>query len=234
MISPAAGSVLSLQGVTLGGRRGARGEAALDLDLGRGDVALVQVEDAGDAASLVGLCLGLADPAAGFARFLGVDWTARAPTERLRRRRRVGAVMQAEVWPTHLSVEEAIVLPRTFRSPRPRAEVLAEATGLARLFGLPGLPVGHQETVRRATLVRAACVRGFLGGPDLVVVQDQAVEENADLALPMAQAIAAAAGRGGAVLWIVASLAAQAARLVQADQVLRLEGRGLVRARGRR
>jgi len=234
MTSLAAGSVLSLHSVALAGRDGTRAGTAFSLDLGRGDVAIVQVEDAGDAVSLVGLCLGLSDPANGHARFLGVDWTTRTPVERLQRRRRIGAVLQAETWPTHLSVEEAVLLARTFRSKQPRAEVLAEATGLARMFGLPGLPVGQRETIRRATLLRAACVRGFLGEPDMVVIQDQAVEEVSDLALPMAQAIAAAAGRGAAVLWIIANLAARAARLVQTDRVLRLDGRGLMPARSRR
>ena len=50
----------------------------------------------------------------------------------------------------------------------------------------------------------------------------------------MAQAIAAATGRGAAVLWIIANLAARAARLVQTDRVLRLDGRGLMPARSRR
>lgn len=230
----AAGSVLSLQGVALAGRRVATSQAAFSLDLARGDVAIVQAEDAGDAMSLVNLCLGLADPTIGFARFLGVDWTTRSLSERLRRRRRIGAVLQAEVWPSHMTVEEAILLTRSFRSDQPMAEVLGDATGLARLFGLPGLPVGRQEAIPPRALVRAACVRGFLGNPDLIVIQDQTIEQIADLALPMAQAISAASGRGGAVLWIVASLAAQAARFIQTDHVFRLEGRGLVRARSQR
>ena len=165
MTSLPAGSILSLHGVALAGRDGTRAGTAFSLDLDRGDVAIVQVEDAGDAVSLVGLCLGLSDPANGHARFLGVHWTTRTPVERLQRRRRIGAVLQAEIWPTHLSVEESVLLGQNLPVGAAAAEVLAEATGLARTFGCPAFPVGPRETIRRATLLRAACVRGFLGGP---------------------------------------------------------------------
>ncbi len=66
-------------------------------------------------------------------------------------------------------------------------------------------------------LVRAACVRGFLGSPDLIVVQDQVLDQSSELAVPMAQAISAACDRGATVLWITASLATQAAQFVQRE-----------------
>jgi hypothetical protein len=74
-------------------------------------------------------------------------------------------------------------------------------------------------------------VRGFLGSPDLIVVQDAALEQTPELAVPMAQAISAARDRGGAVLWVAASLAAAATEFIEAEQVLRLGEQGLVRAR---
>ena len=74
-------------------------------------------------------------------------------------------------------------------------------------------------------------MRGFLGAPDLIVVQDQALDDAADLAVPMAQAIAGARDRGGTVLWITATLAAQAARFVNPDRVFRLGDQGLIPVR---
>ena len=64
-------SVLSLQGVALTDRQFSAHTARLDLELPHGEGALVQVEDEHDAAMLVDLCLGLADPGAGEVRFLG-------------------------------------------------------------------------------------------------------------------------------------------------------------------
>jgi phospholipid/cholesterol/gamma-HCH transport system ATP-binding protein len=223
--------VLSLQGVTLAERQLSATTALLDLDLSRGEVALVQVDDEADALALVDLCVGLTDPGAGHVHFLGVDWRTRNPRQRLRRRRRIGSVMQTHVWPSHMSVIESVLLARHYHFDRPQAEVIADATQLARLFGLPGLPAGRRETTSNRALVRAACVRGFLGAPDLIVVQDQALDEAADLAVPMAQAIAGTRDRGGTVLWITATLAAQAARFVNTDQVFRLGDQGLVPVR---
>ncbi len=196
MALPLSRSVLSLQGVTPAERRFSATPTRLDLELPRGAVALLQVDDEADASALVDLCVGLSDPGAGRVRFLGVDWTTRNPRERLTRRRRI-----------------------------------ADATALARLFGLPGLPVGRSETTPLRALIRAACVRGFLGSPDLIVVHDQMLDQSAGLAVPMAQAISAACDRGATVLWITTNLAARAAEFVHANHVLRLGDGGLVPVR---
>ena len=224
-------SVLSLQGVTPVQRQFAAMPTSLDLELPRGAVALVQVDDEGDASALVDLCVGLIDPGAGEVRFRGVDWTTRTPRERLTRRRRIGAIVHTDVWPSHMTVMEAVLVARFYHFDRPSAEVIADATELARLFGLPGLPVGRRETTPLRALVRAACVRGFLGSPDLIVVQDHLLDQTAELAVPMAQAISAARHRGATVLWITASLAAQAVQFVQADHLFRLGDSGLVPVR---
>lgn len=225
--------ILSLQAATFGERQLSTTTTRIDLELPRGGITLVQVDDEIDAAALVDLCIGITTPTDGRVRFLGVDWQSRGPREQLMRRRRIGTVVQTHVWPAHMNVFDAVLVARFYHFDRPRAEVIAEATALARLFGLPGLPVGRRETTPRRALVRAACVRGFLGAPDLIVVQDQALEATADLAVPMAQAIAEALDRGATVLWIVESLAAEAARFVVADQVLRLGDQGLVQVRRR-
>ncbi|MGH8428891.1 MAG: hypothetical protein ACREUF_00670, partial [Solimonas sp.] len=57
--------VLSLKEVMLAERQFSSTPARLDFELPRGDVALVQVDDEADATTLVDLCLGLIDPAAG-------------------------------------------------------------------------------------------------------------------------------------------------------------------------
>jgi phospholipid/cholesterol/gamma-HCH transport system ATP-binding protein len=109
--------------------------------------------------------------------------------------------------------------------------LIAEATGLARLFGLPGLPAERREATRRQALLRAGCVRGFLGSPDLVLVHDQLLDRTSELAIPMAHAIAATRARGGAVLWLTAAMVAPAAQYIEADHVYRLGDAGLLRMR---
>ena len=224
-------SVLTLEAATLGAQPLSFNTAALDFELPRGEVAVVHVDDDDEATALVDLCSGLAAPAGGHVRFLGVDWTTRTPRERLRRRRRIGAVVQTEIWPPHMTIMDSILLARVYHFERPREEAVADATTLARLFGLPGLPTERRESVPTRTLVRAGCVRGFLGSPDLVIVQDPLLDRMSELAVPMAQTVAATRRRGGAVLWITASNVSQAAQFVEPEHVLRLGDHGLVRMR---
>jgi len=233
MVQRFAGSVIALEGASLEVGHVVLEPTPLDLDLAHGEAALIHVDDEEDATALVDLCTGLATPAIGHVRFLGVDWTTRTPREQLQRRRRIGAVVQTEVWPPHMTIMESILLPRLYHG-RSRDEAVADGTALARLFGLPGLPTDHREAVQTQALVRAACVRGFIGTPDLVMVQDQLLDRMPELAVPMAQAVGATRQRGGAVLWITAGIASAAAEFIEPDHVLRLGERGLMRMRGTR
>jgi len=224
-------SVLALEGATLAERAFSATPALLDLDLRRGEVAMVHVDDDDEASALVDLCVGFGAPARGLVRFLGLDWATRTRPQRLHRRRRIGAVMRTDVWPSYMTIMESLLLTRLYHFDRPRAEAVAEATALARLFGLPGLPAGRRETTSRYALVRAGCVRGLMGSPDLVLVQDPLLDHTPDLAVPMAQAISAVRARGGAVLWISAGMAAPAAQFVATDHVFRLGDSGFIRMR---
>jgi phospholipid/cholesterol/gamma-HCH transport system ATP-binding protein len=105
---------------------------------------------------------------------------------------------------------------------------------LGRRFGMPGLPLGGPETVRARDLVRAACVTAFLGTPELVVIADRTLDGIPELAAAMAQAVGEVQDRGGAVLWLVGSFTAPAARFVAADHALRLRDRGLSPVRRQR
>jgi len=224
-------TVLSLEAAALTERPSSGLPALLDLDLRRGEVAVIHVDDDSEALAMVDLCVGLTAPASGHVRFLGVDWATRTRPERLRRRRRVGIVAQTEVWPSQMTIMDSILLAQLHHSERSRDDLVAEAIELARLFGLPGLPAERREATRRHALLRAGCVRCFLGAPDLVLVHDHLLDRTSELAVPMAQAILATRARGGAVLWVSASAAVPATQFVEADQVHRLGDAGLVRMR---
>jgi phospholipid/cholesterol/gamma-HCH transport system ATP-binding protein len=224
-------TVLALEAAALSERSLSASPAHIDLDLRRGEVGIIHVDDESEASAMVDLCVGLAVPASGRVRFLGVDWATRTRPQQLHRRRRVGVVAQTDVWPAQMTIMDSILLAPLYHSDRSRDEVVAEATGLARLFGLPGLPADSRETTPRRVLVRAGCVRGFLGSPDLVLMQDRLLDHTPDLAAPLAQAISASCARGGAVLWITSTRASPASRFVEADHAYRLGDTGLVRTR---
>jgi predicted ABC-type transport system involved in lysophospholipase L1 biosynthesis ATPase subunit len=224
-------TVLALEAAALTERSISGSPAHLDLDLRRGEVGMIHVDDDSEASAMVDLCVGLAMPASGRVRFLGVDWATRTRPQRLHRRRRVGVVAQTEVWPAQMTIMESILLAPLYHSDRSRDELIAEATGLARLFGLPGLPAEPREATRRQALLRAGCVRGFLGSPDLVLVHDQLLDRTSELAIPMAQAVSMTRARGGAVLWLTAGMVSPAAQHIEADLVYRLGDAGLIRMR---
>jgi phospholipid/cholesterol/gamma-HCH transport system ATP-binding protein len=224
--------VLSLEAAALAGRTMSGAPTLVDLSLRRGEVALVHVDDDAEAFAMVDLCVGMTAPATGHVRFLGVDWATRNRPERLRRRQRIGVVVQTDVWPSQMTIMESILLAQLHHSGRSRDELVAQATELARQFGLPGLPAEGRDATQRQALLRAGCIRGFLGAPDLVLVHDALLDHASELAVPMAQAISATRARGGAVLWVsVGAAAVQAIQFVEADQIHRLGDAGLVRMR---
>jgi len=224
--------VLSLEAVVLPERAVAAAPAQLDLALRRGELGIIHADDDGDSFSMIDLCIGLMVPAGGRVRFLDVDWATRSRPQRLHRRRRIGLVAQTGVWPPQMTIMDSILMAQLYHSNRPRDELLGEATDLARLFGLPGLPAERRDATRRQILLRAGCVRGFLGSPDLVLVHDQLLDRTPELAVPMAQAVTAARMRGGAVLWISTGTASGAAQHVEADHVYRM-GDGRLARMGR-
>jgi phospholipid/cholesterol/gamma-HCH transport system ATP-binding protein len=224
-------TVLGLEAAVLTQRSLSGSPAQLDLDLRRGEVAMIHVDDDTEASAVVDLCVGLAPPPSGHVRFMGIDWATRTRPQRLRRRRRVGVVAHTDVWPPQMTIMDSLLLAPLYHSDRTRDELIADAIGLARLFGLPGLPAERRESTRPQALLRAGCVRGFLGSPDLVLVHDQLLDRTAELAVPMAQAIAAVRARGGVALWLTAATTSLAAQHVEPDQVYRLGETSLIRMR---
>ena len=221
-------SVLSLRGVALSARRRTD---TVDFDLAHREVAIVELDEYSDADAFIDLCLGLVEPPTGEVYCLGQPWQALGYHDRLDHRSRIGTLIDSQVWPAHMPVVQIALAPLLYHTDRTEAEAIAEATVLARRFGLPGLPTAVSEQVPAGDLVRAACVRAFLGAPELVVIADPALESAGELGTALAQAIGAVQDRGGAVLWLIHEYGASAARYVSADQVWRLDDRGLVPAR---
>jgi len=187
----------------------------------------MQIDDEGDTASFIDVCLGLVEPLHGEVHCLGEAWQARSYREALAQRGRIGTLVDSQVWAAHQPIIRLVLEPRLHHTDETEDDAVAAGTVLARRFGLAGLPIGTPETLRTGDLVRAACVRAFLGTPEFVLIADDTIEGMGELSVAMAQAIGAVQDRGGAVLWLLKSMAAPAARFVAADHVLRLGDRGL-------
>jgi phospholipid/cholesterol/gamma-HCH transport system ATP-binding protein len=179
------------------------GLSDVSFELNRGDLFLVRIERENERLPLADAMQGLAGINSGSVSFMGEDWDD-LPTDRAAAQRgRIGRLFDDEAWISDLDVEENILLAQMHHTKRTEAEIINEALGLARIFGLPGLPRGRAEKVRRWDLRKAACIRAFLGRPELIIIEQPVRGLYADLIAPLINAVESARRRGAAVIWTV-------------------------------
>jgi phospholipid/cholesterol/gamma-HCH transport system ATP-binding protein len=199
-----------------------------DLKLGPGDLALVDAPDAAQSAWFADLCCGLVPLAEGRVRFLGRDWAAMPHELGAALRGRIGRVFAIGGWIGFLDVATNILLPQLHHTRGDLNELRNRATGLARTFGLPGLPLGRAIDLSPRDLACASCVRAFLGDPVLLLLESPVSGQFSDLKAPLIDAVAAARGRGAAAIWFSRSDLVLRDRSFPASQRWRLAERGLV------
>ena len=205
--------------------------AALDLTLSEGDFAVIEVPGSRRGAAFADLCSGLAPLTAGNVRFLGRDWdrTPRRHADALRGR--IGRLFHLPLHPDTQDVANRLLLARLHHSLKPEATLRAEAAKLAQRFGLPGLPAGPARHLTDLDLLRAACVRVFLGEPRLVILELPGTSQQDDLLLTLLEVGAEARGQGVTVMWLAASGPATRDRSVRPTHRLRLSDVGLAPVR---
>jgi phospholipid/cholesterol/gamma-HCH transport system ATP-binding protein len=200
--------------------------ACASLTLAHGAFELIDAGDEGQAAALSDLCSGLIEPMEGVVRFLGHDWKSLPHDYANALRGRIGRDFADEAWVPHLSLIENILLQQHHHTRRAEREMLAEASVLARAFGLPGIPVSRPEDVSPFDRARAALVRAFVGDPVLILLENPLQGRYVDLLEPLVNVIARARRRGAAVLWLTLTPATWGMRNLPTTGRLRLsEGR---------
>jgi len=205
--------------------------APLDLRVMVEDNVLIEAEDAPQAAAFANLCCGLLPLRAGTVKFLGHDW-ANTPHERASALRgRIGQVYGANSWISFLTVEANILLQQLHHTTVPAARLRDGAAELSLSFGLPGLPLTRPDELTFEDLVRASCVRGFIGQPRLIILMSPELERVADLRPALFNALAAARNRQAATIWLTLSHIVWNDRSIPATARLRLTEHGLVPGR---
>src|SRR5687767_12556186 len=181
----------------------------VSLRLGPGELALVRLERGAVRLPLADAAEGLAEPRDGTVTFLGKAWRDVPERQASALRGRIGRVFDAvgvgapgTGWVSNLDVDENVVLAQRHHTRRPSKEIVAEAAKLARMFGLPGLPRGRPAQTRVPDLQRAACVRAFIGTPDLILLERPAQSVYPEIMPPLINAVRSARGRGAAVVWL--------------------------------
>jgi phospholipid/cholesterol/gamma-HCH transport system ATP-binding protein len=222
-------AVLTLEGARGSGER--MPLAALDLALSEGDFAVIEVPGSRRAAAFADLCCGLVPLASGRVRFLGRDWHATSRRHADALRGRIGRLFHVPLRLDTQDVAARVLQARLHHTRIPEAMLRAEAATLASQFGLPGLPSGPARRLTEPDLLRAACVRAFLGEPRLVILELPVTVQQEDLLPALLEVGADARGRGVTVMWLAAAGPALRDRTIGATHRLRLSDAGISQIR---
>jgi phospholipid/cholesterol/gamma-HCH transport system ATP-binding protein len=205
--------------------------AALDLILSEGDFAVIEVPGSRRGAAFADLCSGLAPVTSGRVRFLGRDWQATPHRHADALRGYIGRLFHLPLRADTPDVASRVLSARLHHTRTPEATLRAQGTDLALRFGLPGLPAGPARQLTQPDLLRAACVRAFLGQPRLVILELPVATQQDDLLPALLEASAEARGRGATVMWLAAAGPALRDRSVRPTHRLRLSDAGLAPVR---
>jgi len=214
-------------------RIGASGTAPaveLDLNIRSGELHLVLSPEIERSAAIVDALLGLGG--SGDVSFGGVAWAVLPRSEACRRRGSIGRVLSEGNWMETRSVMENLLLPLRHHTVLPDESLRQMASDLARRFGLPGLPILRPDQCSAEDLERAACVKAFVGRPELAILEHPMEFADSGLLHPLIDAIQRVRRRGGAVLWFTRSRAVLAEGAIGADRRYRVAGARLLDLEG--
>ena len=174
----------------------------VSLSLDGGELALVLLERPNFNIPLADVAGGVLLADEGKACFGDRDWAHTLASRAGRQRGLIGRMFAGRAWVSNLDVDENILLPQRHHSSRSDAELRAEAVDLAKLFGLSELPTARPAQTSAQDLLRAACVRAFLGEPKLLLLERPEHGAYPGLVPPLQSAVAAARAKGVAVMWL--------------------------------
>jgi len=200
----------------------------IDLRLGAGEFVLVDARHSARPTSLADLCCGLLPLAAGSVHFLGRDWSAMPQDYAAALRGRIGRVFLSGSWIGFIDIAANIMLPSLHHTRDDPIALRERATSLSCFFGLPGLPLVRPSELTASDLARAACVRAFLGEPELVLLESPVQGRFTSLVAPLLDALASARDRGAAAIWFTRSDLVWHDPSMPATHRLRLGEHGLV------
>ena len=193
-------AILELHGALSFFEESALPNVPLGLQLMPGDCALIETYDTDRASAFADLCSGMIALRSGAVRCMGFDWDELGDEETFALRGRIGRIHQKGAWPAMLPTHVNIMLGRLHHTREPEDSIARSATELARLLGLPGLPLVRPERLSEGDLIRAACVRAFLGTPGLLLLESTIGVDHTELAEPFLDQLSQALNRGAAAI----------------------------------
>lgn len=198
-----------------------------------GDLVLVQVINLEQAEAWGDVAVGLLAPESGRVEVLGNDPAELDLETGNRLRGHIGRVFSRGNWLDRLSLMDNVLLAARHHALAGEEELARQASALAVDFGMPGIPLDAPGRLSRLDLQRAACVRGFLAEPPLLILEDPTYGNPAELLPPLMKAIREARNRGAAVLWLSPSMDIWRARTIPVSRRYRMAGSELMEVGGR-
>ncbi len=197
---------------------------SFDLNVAPGELHLLRSLDVERSTALVDILLGIEQPQAGDVRFDGQAWREMSESDAFRVRGQVGRVMNRGNWLRSRTVMDNLLLPLRHHTVLPDDLLREMACDLARHFGLPGLPMLPPDDCPASDLERAACVKAFLGRPQLVFLEHPMEYADIGLLPPLMAAVQQVRRRGGAVVWFTRNRAVLEQRSIPADRRYHIVG----------
>lgn len=184
--------------------RGAAGALRIDMRIGAGELHLIRLRNLEHAGLIGDALLGLGDLSQGKVSYRGHDWRHLNEAEAFRLRRSIGRLQAQGNWMEQRSVLYSLLLPGRHHTLVDEQQLRRNAGDLARHFGLPGLPMQLPGDCSRQDLLRAGCVRAFLGRPRLVLLEHPIHQEREPgLAGQLIDAISRLRRQQGSAVWFV-------------------------------
>ena len=168
--------------------------------LGRGEIAIVDLEEGREHTPLASLAQGLVAPDSGQVYFKGEDWTAMRASRLSVQRGLIRRVFEHYGWISNLDVIENIGLAEGYHSGRSREEIDLEIVTLAKRFGIDRIPEARPARVHSMILRKLEWVRACVGTPDLILLERPLFGAPKADAPGLIQAVCEASRRGVAVL----------------------------------
>ena len=167
---PTGNNIIEARRIRLAPRSGSA-MLEVDLEVLPGQLHLIYSDDPDSSRAISDVLLGLCDAAQGEVRLHGRAWAGIPPRDAYRLRSSVGRVASKGNWMDTRSVMENILLPLRHHTVLPDELLHKMACDFAQRFGLPGLPTLLPGQCPEPDLQRAACVRAFMGRPELVILE---------------------------------------------------------------
>lgn len=202
-MSRLAGAMLELSGATPLFDDSGLPPVPLNLRLMSGECIVIETRDMTRGTMLADLCSGMFQLSSGSVRFMGLEWPSLDDRRRNALRGRIGRITRRPVWSNLFGLHVAMMVKELHHTTRSIEAVTAETLRLSERFGLPGIPVDNPDRVSEADLARAACVRAFLGSPQLLLLEDPLERSPVDLSQPFLESLTEARDRGAAAIWFV-------------------------------